>query len=121
MKRLIRSDGGGGIVVSLYECLQRYASIRSLLASTNIALPADPRELREWSLVMALTGVLNAIDRGLLPEDVEVVIHASGSYGANDYTPISPSTLPTIRDEHELAAHVVRATAQPVGYGIENM
>jgi hypothetical protein len=56
-----------------------------------VALPDDPSQLREWSLVMALTGVLNAIDRGLVPDGKEIVIHGSGSYTAQDYAPLAPN------------------------------
>lgn len=42
MNALIRGNGGGGIVVSLHECLQRYGQTRALLARGGIALPAAP-------------------------------------------------------------------------------
>ncbi|MER7742363.1 DUF6002 family protein [Streptomyces sp. NPDC096538] len=84
MNGIIRRQGGGGIVVSLAECLDRYPLVRALLEPAHVELPADPRQIREWSLVMAMTGVLNALDRGLLDE-TEVLIHGSGSYGADDY------------------------------------
>lgn len=94
MTEIIRTQGGGGIVVSLHECLTRYGRIRSLLGGAGVTLPADPRSLREWSLVMVMTGVLNGIERGLVDAD-EVVVHASGSYDASHYTPIPrPSLLP---------------------------
>lgn len=84
MNEIIRRQGGGGIVVSLAECLDRYPRIRDLLEPAGVELPSDPRQIREWSLVMALTGVLNALDRGLLDE-TEILIHGSGSYHADDY------------------------------------
>lgn len=88
---VIKDNGGAGIVVSLHECLQRYNEVRDLLAVTGgVTLPADPRKLREWSMVMAVTGVLNGIDRGLI-DDRDVLIHASGSYGDDDYTELSPA------------------------------
>jgi hypothetical protein len=89
MNDLIGRFGGDGIVVSRRECLQRYPLLRELFAATSIALPEDPAELREWSLVMALTGVLNAIDRGLVPARFEIVVHGSGSYTAQDYAPLA--------------------------------
>lgn len=89
MNELIHSAGGGGVVVSLHECLERYPYVRRLLAESGPTLPADPRELREWSLLMAFTGVLNAIDRGLITDD-EVVVHASGSYSSQDFVPVPP-------------------------------
>lgn len=85
---LVARHGGSGVVTSLFECLGRYAEIRRRLEPAAIALPADPRTLREWALVMVMTGVLNAIDRDLVPEDVDVLVHASGSYGVDDFTPL---------------------------------
>lgn len=85
MSGLIAANGGTGIVVSLLECMDRYAECRALLSKSAVALPEDPRDLTEWSLVMAVTGVLNAIDRGLLRDADGVTIHASGTYGRDDY------------------------------------
>lgn len=101
MNAIIRRQGGGGIVVSLAECLDRYPYIRDLLAPTGTALPADPRRLREWSLVMAVTGVLNALDRSVVDTE-EVLIHASGSYGTDDYRPVAPADLVFLRDPAHL-------------------
>ncbi|GGM49616.1 hypothetical protein GCM10012275_20650 [Longimycelium tulufanense] len=80
MTRLISTHGGSAIVVSLYECLTRYATVRNRLGGAGCALPADPRTLGEWSLVMGLTGVLNAVDRGLVGNFDEIVLHGSGLY-----------------------------------------
>jgi hypothetical protein len=104
MNALIRAQGGGGIVVSGHECRQRYPLLRQLLAPAGCALPADPADLREWSLVMALTGVLNGIDRGLVAED-DILVHGSGSYQVTDFDPISHS-VPVLdaRDLADLAA-----------------
>lgn len=102
MNELIRYRGGGGIVVSLHECLQRYPRLRVMLGPAGITLPADPREIREWSLVMALTGVLNAIDRGLVPEE-DILIHGSGSYQVRDYEPIPTPHLTAVSNVGELA------------------
>jgi hypothetical protein len=85
MNSIIGRFGHDGIVVSLYECLERYPQIRRLLADSSVNLPGDPRILREWSLVMAFTGVLNAIDRGLIGDEPEVVVHGSGSYATSDF------------------------------------
>jgi hypothetical protein len=101
MNKLIRTHGGGGVVVSLHECLSRYGEVRALLASADIDLPIDPRELREWSLVMALTGVLTGIERGLLDTD-EVVVHGSGSYAVQDFTPIPDGQLCAIAGTEQL-------------------
>jgi hypothetical protein len=107
---MIQRRGGGGIVVSLYECLARYGEVRALLADTDVALPTDPRRLREWSLVMAVTGLLTAIDRGLVPagED-DIVIHASGSYGTDDFTALPEADLRTVADGDDLRKVVVEA------------
>jgi hypothetical protein len=103
MNPLIRRQGGGGIVVSLHECLERYPRLRALLAPAGVNLPADPRDLREWSLVMALTGLFNGIDRGLVDQD-DIVVHGSGSYQAEDYTPIPAGHLTPAASVGELAA-----------------
>ena len=71
--------------MSRVECLARYPSLRPLLADAGFTAPADPRQVREWSLVMALTGALNAADRGLLPADCDLVVHATGWYTAGEY------------------------------------
>jgi Family of unknown function (DUF6002) len=94
MDEIIQRQGGAGIVVSLAECLERYPQVRDILTGA-VDLPADPRRLREWSLVMAVTGVLNALDRGLCP-DGEVLVHASGSYQDTDFT------VPDRRHLHEV-------------------
>ncbi|MEU5052093.1 DUF6002 family protein [Streptomyces sp. NPDC021096] len=80
VNELIGRHGGGGIVVSLHECLAFYPRLRRLLAPLGHELPADPRDLREWSLVKAVTGVHLAIERDLVPEHAEIVIHGSGLY-----------------------------------------
>ncbi|MEV2279128.1 DUF6002 family protein [Nocardiopsis sp. NPDC049922] len=93
MNDLIRRFGGDGIVVSRAECQDRYTELRDLLAHTGCSLPADPGELREWSLVMALTGTLNAIDRGLIDTSREdVVVHGSGVYTSTGYDPLKHFT-----------------------------
>jgi hypothetical protein len=86
MNELIARHGGDGIVVSRRECLARYPLLREWFAGGARPLPQDPSDLREWSIVMALTGVLNAIDRGLVPGGHEVVVHGSGCYQRADYT-----------------------------------
>lgn len=110
MNEIIRRQGGGGIVVSLAECLQRYAAIREMLAPHGVQLPVDPRNLREWSLVMALTGVLNAIDRGLLT-DPEVLVHASGSYSTGDFLPARADDLRPVGSLDDLRTLVWTAAA----------
>ncbi|MEV0001794.1 DUF6002 family protein [Micromonospora sp. NPDC050980] len=110
MNGIIRAQGGGGIVVSLHECLQRYARIRHLLAGTDVRLPADPRRLREWSLVMAFTGVLNALERGLVEAD-EIMVHGSGSYSTDDFDVVPDDLLTTVPDASALADVLLRAAA----------
>ncbi|GAA2637391.1 DUF6002 family protein [Actinomadura fulvescens] len=87
MTEVIRRQGGGGIVVSLHECMIRYGQVRDLLAPA-IELPSDPRDLREWALVMVMTGLLNALDRGLITDD-DVLVHGTGCYSADDFRPIT--------------------------------
>jgi hypothetical protein len=104
MNALIHSQGGGGIVVSRHECVQRYPLLRRMLEPTGCVLPPDPADLREWSLVMALTGVLNGIDRGLVPEE-DILVHGSGSYQVADFDPIpDPDLVHDAADLAELAA-----------------
>ncbi|MGH3760565.1 DUF6002 family protein [Actinophytocola sp.] len=107
MNGLIERCGGDGIVVSLHECLTRYARLRAWLEPAGVHLPADPRLVREWSLVMALTGVLNAIDRGLVPADRDVVVHGSGFYAATDYEPIGADAVVPVATVDDIAAAIV--------------
>jgi hypothetical protein len=102
MNPIIRRQGGGGIVVSLTECLERYPRLRAMLAPAGVVLPADPRELREWSLVMALTGLLNGIDRGLVEEE-DILVHGSGSYHDGDFSPLPAPHLSRVADVGQLA------------------
>ncbi|MEU9008772.1 DUF6002 family protein [Streptomyces sp. NPDC048479] len=108
MTPLIRANGGGGMVVSLHECLTRYPQIREMLRPAGVELPHDPRMLREWSLVMVFTGVMEAVDRGLLTEP-EVLVHGSGSYAETDFSPISAQRLQRAEHPAELHPVVVRA------------
>jgi hypothetical protein len=113
MNEIIRRQGGGGIVVSRYECLERYPEIRALLAGSGVRLPAEPAKLREWSLVMAFTGVLNAIDRGLLTAG-EVVVHGSGCYSEDDFTPIPEHRLHPVENGQELGKVLLAAASGEV-------
>jgi hypothetical protein len=108
MNPLIQRQGGGGIVVSLHEVLQRYPVLRALLGPAGVRLPADPRNLREWSLAMAFTGILNAIDRGLV-EETDILVHGSGSYDTGDFTPISSDRRIAVTGVEELLEITRRA------------
>lgn len=105
MNALIARHGGDGVVVSLRECLDRYPALRDLLADHPRPLPDDPKALREWSLVMALTGVFNAVDRGLVEPGRDVVVHGSGWYADEDVrTPADPALVPVSKVEDIAAA-----------------
>ncbi|MEV0327376.1 DUF6002 family protein [Micromonospora echinospora] len=78
MTDAIRRHGGGGVVVSRRECVDRFPEVRDLLGDM-LPFPDRPGDLREWSLVMAGCGLLNALDRGLV-EARDVLLHASGTY-----------------------------------------
>jgi hypothetical protein len=111
MNTLIHQHGGGGIVVSLAECLNRYGQVRALLADANVDLPANPTTLREWSLVMAMVGVLNAVDRGLVSEN-DILVHGSGSYTTDDFHELTVRDLHRVDvDDDSLFDVVLKATA----------
>ncbi len=109
MNELIHGQGGGGIVVSLAECLERYGQARAMLSSAGMRIPASPMAVREWSSIMATVGILNAIDRNLVPED-DVLIHGSGTYAADDFECLTPRDLYSAEDADELQALVLQAT-----------
>jgi hypothetical protein len=109
IRRLMATAGGTGMVVSLHECLERYGEVRAHLAAAGMErLPADPRKLREWALVMAVVGVLNAIDRGLVDEH-EVVVHGSGCYSEPEFEPFLQHRARLVRDAEGIAAAVYDA------------
>jgi hypothetical protein len=108
MNAIIREQGGGGIVVSRHECLQRYSDIGALLARGGIDLPKEPSRIREWSLVMAMTGILNAIDRGLVEED-DILVHGSGSYSTDDFEPIPTQAVRPVADVADLCRVITAA------------
>jgi hypothetical protein len=107
VKAAQEQHGGAGIVVSLQECLERYGYIRSRLPAGGPSLPADPRDMREWALVMALTGVYCALDRGLVSAGSEVIVHASGSYSVADYATIPFEDMISVSDTMDLLAAVL--------------
>jgi hypothetical protein len=106
MSAPIGRHGGDGIVVSLAECLAGYPALR---ARVGHMLPADPRRLREWSLVMALTGAANAVARGLVADGTELVVHASGSYSTGDFRPLEDAAVSPVTGVDEIAAAVLDA------------
>ncbi|MEE1740444.1 DUF6002 family protein [Streptomyces sp. BE147] len=92
VNEIVARHGGGGVVVSRRECLDRFDQVRPLAAEAGITIADDPARIREWSLVKALTGVLVARERGLIAAGTDVVVHASGYY--------SDELLAPLRDEH---------------------
>jgi hypothetical protein len=107
MNGLIARFGGDGIVVSLHECLQRYPQAAQWLSGTDHPLPADPRALREWSIVMALTGVGNALERGLLPTGHDIVVHGTGMYARTEYPPIADADTIEVHTPQDIARVLV--------------
>jgi Family of unknown function (DUF6002) len=104
MNEIIRRYGGDGLVVSLAECVARYPYLRAWLGAAVPSLPADLRTLREWSTVMAFTGVTNAIDRGLLEADRDVVVHGTGCYADGMFEPPCHDELTEVVDVTDIAA-----------------
>ncbi|ASU83873.1 hypothetical protein CDO52_14745 [Nocardiopsis gilva YIM 90087] len=102
MNDIIAKQGGGGIVVSRRECLDRYNEITKLLAPAGITLPSDPARLRDWSLVMAAAGLLLGVDRRLIDAEDDVLLHGSGSYTQDDFTPIPGHHLHGVDDAQRL-------------------
>lgn len=111
MDTIIASQGGAGIVVSRLECLERYREISSLLANAGVLIPNDPEQLREWSLTMAMTGMMTAVDRGILPRCDDILVHGSGYYTSDDYTPIPGRSLLPVEKSDDLWEIVVQAAA----------
>ncbi|MBT2210897.1 DUF6002 family protein [Actinomadura sp. NEAU-AAG7] len=108
---IIGRHGGGGGIVSRRECLARFDRVRALAAEAGIAIGADPAEIREWSLVKALTGVLVARERGLIAPGTDVVVHASGHYTDASLAPARDEHLTPIGGADDLA-RLVRAAAR---------
>ncbi|MFB7049161.1 DUF6002 family protein [Streptomyces microflavus] len=86
---LIGRYGGTGVVVSRRECLDRYEEVAGLLAPLGHQLPEDPDDIREWSLVKAVTGAMVAVERGLIAPGTDLIVHGSGFY--------TDETLPPLR------------------------
>jgi hypothetical protein len=109
IRGVLSEQGGAGIVVSLYECIERYPQLRQMLANTGLSLPADLRDLREWSMTMVLTGVLNAIDRGIVPRESEVLVHITGSYSVQDFVPLPQEQTVPVAGPDDIKNDVIRA------------
>ncbi|HET8641011.1 MAG TPA: DUF6002 family protein [Pseudonocardiaceae bacterium] len=104
INEIIGRYGGDGIVVSLAECIARYPFLRTWLADSPRPLPADLRTLREWSTVMAFTGVFNAIDRGLVEPGRDIVVHGTGGYTTADFDPPDASAVIPVRTVSDIVA-----------------
>jgi hypothetical protein len=100
---LVGRYGGGGIVVSRRECLDRYATVRALAANAGIDIEADPGLIREWSLVKVLTGVLIARERGLIPPGTRIIAHGSGYYTDETVPPLAAAHTTPVRTAQDLA------------------
>lgn len=72
-------------------------------------LPQDPRELREWAMVMAMAGTLTAIDRDLIPPDAGVVVHGTGAYSAGEFDPPDSAQLRPVTTADEVAVLLRKA------------
>jgi hypothetical protein len=105
---IVARHGGTGIVVSRRECVDRYHEIRAVLAPWR-ELPADPAQLREWSLVMGMCGLLNAIDRGLLAPDAEVMLHGSGCFWDDLVPPRHPDAVTVASTPADLVGLINRS------------
>lgn len=110
MNAVIRAQGGGGIVVSLAECLQRYGEIRALLSEAGLNIPANPTAVLEWSLIMATTGLMTAIDRGVITE-TDILVHGSGLYRRGDFETLGPRDINRVNDANALRDLVFKASA----------
>jgi hypothetical protein len=106
---IIRQYGGGGIVVSRAECLDYYSKMQLMLQGSGLELPDSPDQLREWSLVMVLCGVMKAIDRDMTPPGSEVVVHASGLYSAGDFEPFDTNMGTGIATSEDVCRSLERA------------
>jgi hypothetical protein len=107
---IVKEHGGGGVVVSRQECLDRYDRVRELASHAGIAVETDPSLIREWSLVKGLTGVLIARERGLLDPAADVVLHASG-YFTDTLIPPVPDAHITVVGRHQDLAQCLFAAA----------
>ncbi|MFD5428082.1 DUF6002 family protein [Streptomyces sp. NPDC127084] len=108
---VIRRFGGGGVVVSRRECVERLDRVRGLVAEAGVAIARDPSLIREWSLVKAFTGVLVARERGLIAESADVVVHGAGYYSDDLIDPFPAGYLGRADTAEELAGAVLAAAS----------
>jgi hypothetical protein len=108
---IVGQHGGGGVVVSRRECLDRFDHVRALAREAGIVIGADPDQIREWSLVKVLTGVLVARERGLVGLDTDVVVHGSGYYTDDLIPPMRDQHIVRVRDSDDLARLVRTAVS----------
>jgi Family of unknown function (DUF6002) len=108
---LVKEHGGGGVVVSRRECLDRYDQIRELASHAGIAIETDPGLIREWSLVKGLAGVLVARERALLDQRSDVVLHASGYFTDALIPPLPDAQVTVVDDWQEFAQCLLAAAA----------
>jgi hypothetical protein len=99
---MIHRHGGGGIAVSTQECLAQLPLIRKLLEPQGLSIPKKAEDIREWAVIIGLTGIINAIDRDIIPEDVEVTFFATGFSKADDFENIGIDNLSQISNDKPL-------------------
>lgn len=106
---IVKEHGGGGLVISRQECLHRLAPIRDLAANAGIEVTADPAQVREWSLIKGLAGVLVARERRLLDTRAEIVLHASGYYTDELIPPLPRSRTVAVSSADDVARCLLSA------------
>jgi hypothetical protein len=77
-----------------------------LLTDAGFHVPDDPAAVREWSLMMACTGVLNGLDRGLVEASHDVVVHGSGWYTDKDMEPLPEHGATPVSSAEDIHRHV---------------
>jgi uncharacterized protein DUF6002 len=108
---IVKEHGGGGVIVSRRECLDRYDQVRELASHAGIAVETDPSLIREWSLVKGLTGVLVARERGLLDPAADIVLHASGYFTDALIPPVPDTHVTVVGHQQDLARCLFAAAA----------
>ncbi len=106
MNLLIEEKGGNGIVVSREECIKWLHVTRKILAPVEIEIPFEIDLIKEWSLIMAVTGALLSVERKIVTEFDVLVIHASGVYFQDKYTCLELSEVKTANTAEELESFI---------------